>query len=558
MTSCPDWADRLIAGQSIIAPPLFPEEAKAALDIFCSLKVADIPGCPRFGDVARPWILEFVSAVFGAYDQSTKRQMIREYFLLVSKKNSKSTLAAGIMMTALIRNPRQSATFLILAPTKEIAGNSFGPAADMATRLNEELAEIGSPPLFRIYRRERRILNLITFSELKVIAADAEAVGGTKATAVLIDELWLFGKRSNTMSMFREALGGLASRPEGFVVYLSTMSDEAPAGEFLSKLQYARKVRDGEIRDPGFLPVIYEFPQYMIEDESYRDPNNWFITNPNLGASVDLDFLKREFVKARDTGEAELRDFEAKHLNVEISSFLRSDKWAAAAIWHRGAGGPKTLDEVLERSEVVTVGIDGGGLDDLFGIAVLGRERITKKWLAWAHALIGPEGLERRKANVVIYEQFRKAGEMTFVESLPQDISFAVEIVQKCIDAGLLSCVGIDPMTVGGIIDALAEIDVTEHNRMLVGVPQGIRLMNAAKTVERKLADGTFLHSNGPLLQWCVSNVRVRLTSTAMILERSVSGYGKIDPVIALLNAAHLMTFNPEAKAARSFWESYA
>jgi phage terminase large subunit-like protein len=97
-----------------------------------------------------------------------------------------------------------------------------------------------------------------------VLAADSNTVGGAKSVGTLVDELWLFGKQPNAANMLREAIGGLASRPEGFVIYLTTQSDEPPAGVFKQKLDYARGVRDGRIKDPKFVPVIYEFPPDMV------------------------------------------------------------------------------------------------------------------------------------------------------------------------------------------------------------------------------------------------------------------------------------------------------
>lgn len=556
-TSCPDWQRRIVAGESLIPiKPLFPDEAEASLEVFRSLRIADVAGQPTAGEVSRPWLLEFVASVFGAYDPVAERQLIREFFVSVAKKNAKSTIAAGIMMTALIRNPRHSASFLILAPTKEIAGNSFEPASDMADALNKELAAEGKAPLFRVYRRERRVVHLETRAELKIIAADSDTVGGTKATAVLVDELWLFGKRGNAMSMFREAMGGLAARPEGFVIWLTTMADGPASGEFAAKLKYARDVRDGVVSDPAFLPLIYEFPPSMLESEAYRLPENWRITNPNLGASVDAEFLAREMRKATEAGEGALRDFEAKHLNVELRVGLGSDGWAGAAVWRRGEGGPRTLAELLDRSECVTIGVDGGGLDDLFGFGVIGRERETRRWLVWAHALISPEGMERRKANEAIYRDFIADGDLTLVDGLPDDLAWIVDHVGLVKDSGLLAIVGADPAGIGGLVDALAEIGVTEEAKLLTGVPQGIRLMNASKTVERKLVDGTLKHCGSRLLAWCAGNAKVRQTSTAMLIERAASGYGKIDPLMAVFNSAHLMGANPEAAGCRSFWDA--
>ena len=198
----------------------------------------------------------------------------------------------------------------------------------------------------------------------------------------MVDEIHLFGKVGQAENMLREATGGLASRPEGCVIYLTTQSDHPPAGVFLQKLQYSRQVRDGKIKDKQFLPIIYEFPQDMIEAGEHLKPENFHMVNPNLGLSVDQEYLEREFEKSKDAGEESLRGFLSKFLNVEIGLALLSNRWPGAEFWEQQARKEITLGYLIEHSEVITIGIDGGGLDDLLGLAVVGRHKETREWRA--------------------------------------------------------------------------------------------------------------------------------------------------------------------------------
>ena len=546
-TACPDWSERIVDRRSLIPfDPLFPDEAEHALSVFKALRVPDLPGQPTFGEVSAPWVFDFVSAIFGANDPETGQQLISEFFLAISKKNTKSTIAAGIMLTALIVGWRHEDELLIVAPTIEVAGNSFKPAAAMV-RADRELND-----LLHVQDHYRTITHRTTKAVLKVVAADTDTVSGKKAGRVLVDELWVFGKRPNADAMLREATGGMVSRPEGFVVYLTTQSDAPPAGVFKDKLDYARDVRDGKIEDRKFLAVIYEFPQAMLDSEAYMDQANFYVTNPNLGRSVSQEWLEREMGKELAKDASTRATFLAKHLNVEIGLNLRANRWPGADFWARRAEG-LDLAAVLDRSEVVVVGVDGGGLDDLFGLCVLGRDRETKDWLAWCHAWCHQGVLERRKGIAARLRDFEREGSLTIVDDELADISAIVEIVQDVKDCGLLAAVAADPAGLGELIDALAGIGVTPEEGQVIGAPQGYAMMNAIKTAERKLANGTLWHDGSALMAWCVGNIKIEPTATAIRATKANAGDAKIDPAMALFDAVTVMSRNPEPKRAPEY-----
>jgi phage terminase large subunit-like protein len=546
-TACPDWGERLKAGRSIIPAPIYPSQAEQALAIFKELRVVDLPGKPTFGECSDQWVFDFVAAIFGGYDEDTGKQLIREFFLLISKKNTKSTIAAGIMLTAVILCWREDEEHLILAPTKEVADNSFKPAAGMI-RADDELSK-----LFHVQDHVRTITHRVSRASLKVVAADSETVSGKKSGRILVDELWLFGKRANAEAMFMEALGGQVSREEGWVIFLTTQSDEPPAGVFRDKLLYYRQVRDGKILDRKSLGVLYEFPDDMLKDKAYLEPANFYVTNPNLGRSVSAEWLADGIVKHRDKIDGPWQQFLAKHLNVEIGLNLRSDRWAGADFWECNADKTLTLDTLLSRCEVVTIGIDGGGLDDLLGLAVLGREIETGRWLGWFHAWAHPSVLERRKSEAPRLRDFAREGDLTLVQTIGDDVADVADVVRRVHESGLMpeKAIGVDPVGIGSIVDALVENGIEQAD--IVGVSQGWRLAGAIKTCERKLAEGMLVHAGRPMMDWCIGNARIEPRANSVLITKAASGTAKIDPLMALLNAASLMSLNPVS--ARSWWD---
>ena len=543
-TACPDWEKKIVAGDSLLpCGPLFPEEAESALSVMKQLRIVDIPNSPLIGDCCASWILDFASVFFGSYNPESGERLIKDFFLLVSKKNAKSTIGAGIMLTVLIRNWRKSAEFLILAPTIEIAKNAYQPARDMV-KADPQLSA-----LLQVQDHLRTITHRESGATLKVVAAETDTVGGKKAAGILIDELWIMGRNPNADNMLREATGGLASRKEGFVMTLTTQSNQPPAGVFKNKLNYARKVRDGEIIDNAFLPVLYEFPDSYIKSKKNRLVENFYITNPNLNYSVDNKYLEREYLKAEQEGEESLLLFLSKHTNLEIGLALRSDRWAGADFWQACGDKKITLDYIVEHSDAIAVGIDGGGLDDLLGFAVIGRCKVTKNWLLWSHSWAHPSVLERRKQEAPRFLDFSKDGNLTIVEKIGDDVEQIADLVSYLYSTNLLFKVGVDPVGISTIVEAIVDMKVPED--IILGVSQGYRLGSSIKTCERKLAEKTLLHSDMPMMAWCVSNCKIELRANSIMITKAASGSAKIDPVMALFCAASVMGLNPPSQSGK-------
>ena len=553
--ACPDWETRIRNGRSLIPDlPLNQREARRAVGIYNKLRIPDVAGTPSFGEAGADWFREIIAAIFGSYDPESGVRHVRENFNLVPKKNSKTTNGAALMMTALLMNRRPRAEFLLTGPTHDVSELAFNQAAGMIECDQDGFLQ----KRMHVQQHLKVITDRRTKARLKVKTFDASVATGPKPAGVLVDELHQIGKIANADKIIGQLRGGLVSQLEGFLIFITTQSDDPPAGIFRDELMKARAIRDGRATGP-MLPVLYEFPEDIIKSGAWREPANWAMVTPNRDRSVTIARLVEDFEAATLAGEKEIRRWASQHLNIEIGLALKSDEWAGALHWEKNADPTLTLDELLARSEVVAVGIDGGGLDDLLGLSVLGRAREpeketnSRKWLHWGHAWAHEGVLERRKDIAARLRDFDADGDLTIVKRVGDDVIEVADIVEHVRDSGLLpekNAIGVDPVGIGAIVDELAarDIDASPAAGIIVGIPQGWKLNGAIKTTERKLAGGELIHDGSALMAWCVGNAKVEPKGNAVTITKQVSGAAKIDPLMSLFNAVSLMATNPQAQ----------
>lgn len=572
--SCVDWEDRIREGRSLIPDlPLIKFEADMGLAFFDQLTLPDVPHKPKLGApdfAAGDWFRDIVRTSFGSWDPIPQINYIQDIFVLAPKGSSKTSYGAGIALSVMLMNKRPRAEALFIGPTQAISDRAYEQSVGMI----EE-----SPDLMRRFHphdHRKTIEDLVNGSEMKVKTFDLNILTGSILIFAHLDEVHLLGKSRYASKVIRQIRGGLDKTAEGKFLITSTESDDIPSGVFKDELHTARNVRDGKFRGKdmrSMLALLYEFPRDIAKDPAqWQDPANWPMVQPNLGRSVQLPILIRSWNSEKEKGDHAKREWASQYLNIEMGVGMPTDGWPGAEFWGRSEDAYITLEEIKRRCEVIVVGIDGGGLDDLFGFSVLGRcrevrtrkftdrdgvehEIAEKDWLSWSHAWCHKGVLERRPIIAAQLLDFEAAGELTIVDDELNDVSEMIAIIDGIRLLGLLAAVSVDPAGLGEFVEALKEIYVTVEAENLIGAPQGYGMMNAIKTAERKLANGTLRHAASALMAWCVSNVKIEPTATAIRATKQNAGDAKIDPWAAMMNCVTVMVRNPESKGS-SGWNT--
>lgn len=553
--ACPDWWDKLRRGETPMAEvPVNEAKAKRALAFFNRLRLPDVPGNPPLREACGDWFRDIVVAFLASEDPDTRERLVWELLCMVPKKSSKTTYTAALKLTALYMCEVPNGQMLLIGPSQNISNRLFDQAQGMI-RLDEKLLQV-----FRIQDHMKTITRYKTGTSIEVKTFDTSIVTGEIPLMTTIDEVHELGKKNGALQVMQQIRGGGITMTGGQLLMITTQSDKEPAGIWKAEIQKARAIRDGRAGpSPIMLPVLYEFPEKLQKVESFwRNRENWPLLLPNLGLSISQKRLEDDYTNNGSVSPEAEQIWMSQHLNIEIGLGMHSERWVGADYWEQAARPDLTLEEILETSEVCVVGVDGGGLDDLLGVAVLGRHARTKDWQHWGRAWADRGVLKLRQSIAPELQDLADQDELTLVDNLEAEaIPEIVEICSRIRDAGLLpeqDGIGMDPEGVGSIIDALIEEGFEIDD--IRSISQGYKLNAAIKGAPVKLKSGSLVHCGQQLMRWCVGNAKVETRGNAVIVTKARSGSAKIDPLMALFDAVMLMNWNPVAGGGPSVYES--
>jgi phage terminase large subunit-like protein len=430
--------------------------------------------------ILKPWQQAIMANLFG-WKRPDGTRRYREAFIEIPRKNSKTTMTAGVANFVFFCDGEPGAEIYTAAAERRQAGILFEIAKGMV--LSDDVLKESC----ETYKHAMTINSIgATF---RPISADANTKHGFNSHAVIVDELHAQPNRE-LVDVLRTSTG---SRRQPIVMYL-TMADYYRESICNETYDYACKVRDGVVDDQAFLPVIYEA---KLEDD-WKDPKIWAKANPNLGVSVYTDYVERECQKAQESPASE-NTFKRLQLNIQTE---QDKKWLDIARWNECGKIP--VDHAALAGRECVAGLDLSSLSDITAFVLLfttpeGVIPVPYFWIPGANVE------KKSRVDRVPYLSWINRG---LIETTPGDVidfDFIRKRINEISKQYHIREIAVDPWNAQQISTQLES-----DGFQMVKFPQGYAAMNEpTKELERLILARRFLHGGNPILKWMASNVTV-------------------------------------------------
>jgi phage terminase large subunit-like protein len=443
-----------------------------------------------------------------------------------ARKSAKSTMAAGIALYMLCREPEQGQKLYSAATTFKQALPIFGAAQRMVIQA-APIGEIFGVKSWGASESEspgaRGVSCKAKGSGFSPMHAKASTQDGLNPSGCFIDEVHAH-KTPDLINVLTSAAG---ARAAPFFGYFTT-EGYISAGPWGEIRMFADKVLDGVFEADHHLVLFWSLdPDDEDFDESkWIKANPLMLTNPHL-----LSAIRKEAEEAKGM-PSKLAEFRIKRLNRESNP---PDAWIKLDSWEACDGEPVTPDDF--DGLACYAGLDLASTTDLAAFRVV-AEHPTRGLITWGRRWVPSDAVRvRTERGTVPYLGWTTAGLIEVIEGETIDTRPIKEAILEFDRAHRIEILAADPWNARQVLGELMEEGI--EAREFVQGPKSYHPV--MQEFERRYLRGQFAHGGDPVLKWCASNLIVRYDVNLNMAPDKKRAPEKIDDMVALLMALGAM-----------------
>jgi phage terminase large subunit-like protein len=466
--------------------------------------------------ILEDWQKNFITQLLCVVDKNGRRKH-RKAFLFVPRKNGKTLLISSLAIAILLFLPEKGQQVVIGASSFKQASILWENCAFM----------VNSSPILKqhLEPRQGRIIkkDVNAPGEILIVSADASTLDGLNASCFVIDEL----HQQPNRDLYDVLCTSQGARKNPLQILITTAGSRKESLCY-EEYQLAKKIRDGIIEDPTYLPVLYE----CDPDDPWDAPETWAKSNPNWLVSVEKSYMTEQ-VNAAKNSPALVPALKRLNLNLWVESethWIDMERWAACA----GDIAAQDLPDFLAGRRCY------GGLDlstkiDLTAFCLcFPPEKKGDRYHIISHCFMPKSSLQKAiKRDKVPYDQWEKQGFLTALPGHEIDQQAIYDYIMQMTEKYDFRYLGYDPFLADWLekeLDKSGKITVIKYFQKFWAMsPANLNLQ--AGILGEKLA-----HGNDPLLRWAASNVEAKARGDEIMLvkpDRQRHAI-RIDPIVAL------------------------
>jgi phage terminase large subunit-like protein len=454
------------------------------------------------------WQKEIVGDIFGWKNKDTGFRKYRTVFIEVPRKNGKTTLCAAIGIYMLFADNERGAEIYAAAGDRNQAGIVFEIAKSMILQ-NPELEQRG-----KVFRNS--ITNQSKGNFFQAISSDSKTKHGFNANCIIFDELHTQPNRD----LWDTLTTSTGARREPLTIAITTAGYDKQSICY-EVYSYAKKVKDGSIKDESFYPVIFE----ADNEDDITSEEVWKKANPNYGVSLRKDYMKRESQRAVDLPSYQ-NTFKRLMLNIWTES---QTKWIGHNEWMECY---QDFDYSILDGKECWGGLDLASSRDLSAFVLLFN--IDGKFIIKPYIFIPEENAKKRSdRDGVNYMEWLRDGHIFGTAGDVQDYNFIRAKINDLSKKYRIQSIAYDRWGASQLV-----IDLQNDGATLDPFGQGFVSMNMpTKDLEIQIIGKNIIHDNNPCLNWCLSNVAIQEDPAGNIKPNKAKSTDRIDPIVALIMA---------------------